>query len=110
MFFGSDSDSAVPPMMVQAYRETQYKVFAQPGSTEVAFTLRIDEPCPGLLAAHKRRRVDCSAFVTAYNPFSQALTAGDNAARQLALVRQLDARGLACGRGRRRAPEQLLAG
>jgi hypothetical protein len=56
LFSGSDPDSVVPPTMVQAYRETHYKVFAQPGSTEIAFTLRIDEPCPELLAAHRRRR------------------------------------------------------
>ncbi len=99
MFSGSDPDSVVPPTMVQAYRETHYKVFAQPGSVEIAFTLRIDEPCPELLAAYKRRRVDCSAYITAYNPFSQALAAGENAARQLALVRELDARGLAWDEG-----------
>jgi hypothetical protein len=99
LFSGSDPDSVVPPTMVQAYRETHYKVFAQPGSVEIAFTLRIDEPCPELLAAYKRRRVDCSAYITAYNPFSQALAAGENAARQLALVRELDARGLAWDEG-----------
>ncbi len=99
MFSGSNPDSVVPPTMVQAYRETHYKVFAQPGSAEIAFTLRIDEPCPELLADHKRRRVNCSAFVTAYNPFSQALAARENAAQQLALVRELDARGLAWDEG-----------
>jgi hypothetical protein len=85
--------------MLQAYRETLYKVFAQPDSAEIAFTLRIDEPCTELLAAHKRRRADCSAFVTAYNPFSQALAARENAARQLTLVRELDDRGLAWDEG-----------
>ncbi len=99
MFSGSDSDSLIPPATVQAYRETHFKVFAQPGSAEIAFTLRIDEPCPELLAAHKRRRADFGAYVTAYNPFSQALTAAENAARQLALVRELVARGLAWDEG-----------
>ncbi len=99
MFSCSDSDSSIPPATVQAYRETHYKVFAQPGSAEIAFTLRVDEPCPELLAAHKRRRVDCSAFVTAYNPFSQALAAGESAARQLALVRELEARAFAWDKG-----------
>ena len=110
MFSGNESESSIPAATIQAYRETHYKVFSAPGSTEVAFTLRVDQPCTELLAAHKRRRADCSAFVTAYNPFSQALAARENAARQLALVRELDARAFAWDEGVGKHPSNSWPG
>jgi hypothetical protein len=47
-----------------------------------------------LLVAHKRHRVESSAFITACNPFSQALSDEINAERQRALAKGADFRSL----------------
>ncbi len=82
--------SAIAPPTLQAYLETDYRVHGEPG-----FTLRVGRASAELLAAHKRRRTDCSAFLTACNPFSQPLDAAANAARQAALAKELSGRSLA---------------
>ena len=82
--------SAIDPPTLQAYLETDYRVHGEPG-----FTLRVGRASAELLAAHKRRRTDCSAFLTACNPFSQPLDAAANAARQAALAKELSGRSLA---------------
>ncbi len=82
--------SAIDPPTLQAYLETDYRVHGEPG-----FTLRVGRASAELLAAHKRRRTDCSAFLTACNPFSQPLDAAANAARQAALAKELSSRSLA---------------
>jgi hypothetical protein len=48
-----------------------------------------------LLAAHKRRKTHCSAFLTACNPLSRTFDAASNAERQAALAQELNNRGLA---------------
>lgn len=53
------------------------------------------EMAPTLAAAHKRHRVDCSAHITACNPFSQFLEDEANAERHAALDRELGRRSLA---------------
>ena len=88
------SDSTLPPSLIQAYRETYYKAFARPDLAEVAFTLLIDQPCAGLLAAHRSHRAGCSAFITACNPYSKHLTDSENARRQDSLALVLKTRGL----------------
>jgi hypothetical protein len=76
--------------IVQAYRETEYTAHG-----DDPFTLRVGELCPALAAAHKRHRVDCSAYITACNPFSQTLDDAANAERHAALGRELGQRSLA---------------
>lgn len=82
--------SAIDPPTLQAYLETDYRVHGEPG-----FTLGVGRASAELLAAHKRRRTDCSAFLTACNPFSQPLDTAANAARQAALAKELSGRSLA---------------
>ena len=53
------------------------------------------ETCPALAAVHKLHRVDCSAYITACNPFSQVLDDKANAERHAALGRELGQRSLA---------------
>ena len=84
------SPSIIASATVQAYRETEYRVFAEAG-----FTLRVGQASAELLSAHKRLRTHCSAFLTAWNPFSHALDAASNAERQAALARELKQRSLA---------------
>ncbi len=59
------------------------------------FTLRVGSASADLLRAHARHGADCSAFLTACNPFSRSLDAQTNAARQAALAQTLTGRGLA---------------
>ena len=82
-------ESIIDAAMVHAYRETEYRV-----SGDGPFTLRIGEASASLAAAHKSRRVDCSAYITALNPFSRALDGAANAKRHAALGRELEQRSL----------------
>lgn len=82
-------DSAIHPSTIQAYLETEYRVYGEPG-----FTLRVGQANADLLSAHKRQRVDCSAFLTACNPFSLSVDEADNMAKQAALAKELSRRSL----------------
>lgn len=82
--------TAIAPETVQAYLETEYRVL---GDTD--FVLRVGEASAELLAAHSQHGVNCSAFLTACNPFSQTTPAPANAARQAELVAELEHRSLA---------------
>ena len=84
------SESSIDPGTVQAYRETEYRVLG-----DAPFSLRVGQVSPALAAAHQRHRVDCSAYVTACNPFSQVLDDSANAERHAALGRELGRRSLA---------------
>lgn len=75
------------PTLIEAYRATHYRA----GS----LVLRIDQPNPALVAAQRRHGVDCSAFITACNPFSVELGTAANAARHAQLAAALQALGLA---------------
>ena len=57
-------------------------------------TLNIGVANAGLAALHKTHSVESSAYVTACNPFSQALNDSANDARQAVLVRELQQHGL----------------
>ncbi len=78
------SESSIDPGTVQAYRETEYRVLG-----DAPFSLRVGQVSPALAAAHQRHRVDCSAYITACNPFSQVLDDSANAERHAALGREL---------------------
>ena len=83
-------ETSIDAGTVQAFRETEYMVHG-----DEPFTLKVGEVCPPLAAAHKRHRVDCSAYITACNPFSQILDDQENAERHAALGRELGRRSLA---------------
>lgn len=83
------SASAIDPRTVQAYLETEYRVHGEP-----CFTLRVGQASADLLSAHNRHKTDCSAFLTACNPFSEPFDAAANAARQAALAKELSRRSL----------------
>ena len=79
------AESIIDANTVHAYRETEYRVYG-----EQPFTMKVDDPCPELEVAHRRHRVDCSAYLTACNPYSQVLTDKSNAERHAALGRSID--------------------
>lgn len=83
------SDSRLSPSLIAAYRETEYRVMA-----DRPFVLRIDEPCAELLALYKTSKLACATFITAYNPFSQAVSHAQNTARQADLAMELRRRSL----------------
>ena len=86
--------TAIDAGTLRAYRETHYRVHGESGTI-----LRIDVPCPALGLLHDRHGVDASAFVTAWNPRGERLSAAANACRQAALEGALAAEGLAFLRG-----------
>ena len=83
------SDSIIDQRSIQAYLETDYHVLC-----EVPVTLNIGFANSGLAALHKTHSVESSAYVTACNPYSQALDNFANDARQAVLVRELQQHGL----------------
>ncbi|MDF3832712.1 DUF3293 domain-containing protein [Cupriavidus basilensis] len=85
------SASVIGPEIVQAYLETHYHVHG-----DAPVTLKVGEPNALLAALHADAGVQCSAFITAWNPFSQPAgeDASVNARRQQALARELAQAGL----------------
>lgn len=74
---------------IQAYRETEYRVHG-----DEPFTLQIGRFCEALVAIHKRHRVNCSAYITACNPYSKQFDEAANEGRQADLGRELRTRSL----------------
>ena len=87
-------ETTLPPSLIQAYRETNYRVLGPEG-----FVLRVDEANPDLRRTHRQHHTDCSAFVTACNPFSRELDSTANEARQAHLATELRSRSLAFAEG-----------
>ncbi|MGF6644271.1 DUF3293 domain-containing protein [Paraburkholderia sp. GAS82] len=83
------SDSDIPRETIQAYLETYYCVH---GDTPTI--LKVGETNPTLATLHEARDTECSAFITACNPFSQNSSDEFNAARQQALAGELKQLGL----------------
>lgn len=83
------SDSTIDPGTIRAYLETEYRVHGDPSAT-----LRVGVVCPELTVLHRAHQADCSAFITACNPFSQAFDEAANAERQATLARELKQRNL----------------
>jgi hypothetical protein len=79
----------IDPETLAAYRETEYCVMG-----DQPFVLRVGQHCPQLLSAHRQYGASSSAFITACNPLSQALSEADNAERQDRLAAELRARDL----------------
>lgn len=90
--------SSLDPLLLQAYRDTLYEVCEPP------LTLRVGVVCEPLRMLHRRLGVECSAFLSACNPFSRRLDAPSNAARHGALLRQLRAAGRVYFEGQGRHP------
>jgi hypothetical protein len=83
-------ESLIDRDRILAFLKTEYHVLG-----ECPFTLRIGEPSPALSAASIRHRAESSAFITAYNPCSQAVDESVNAEGHASLRRALTAQNLA---------------
>ncbi|AOY98289.1 hypothetical protein BKK81_02525 [Cupriavidus sp. USMAHM13] len=89
-----NTTTAIDAATLQAYLETHYRVRGG-----MPFTMRIGERCEALAVLHASAGVRCSAFITAWNPYSQpdpdaAANAAANAVRQQALAQGLMRTGL----------------
>jgi Protein of unknown function (DUF3293) len=82
--FGSDS------ALLAAYLGAHYKVTG----TATPFVLRVGHPSAELASLHRSSGVNCSAFITAWNPRSVATSENLNRASQQRLESQLTAMSL----------------
>lgn len=81
--------SRIPADLLAAYLRTEYRASTDNGDV----VLRIGEPSMELARLFASTGKSGVAFITAENPFSQALPAEENAARQAALRSDLTALG-----------------
>lgn len=91
----AEHDSVLPPALIQAYRQAQYRVHQGAG-----FTLAVNDHSPGLAALLHGRGAESAVFITAWNPLGAALRAEENESRQRRLRGDLQARGLRVVPGR----------
>lgn len=99
------SESIIDAGTVRAFREPDYRVHG-----DDLFTLRVGRFCPALAAVHQHHGVDCSAYITACNPFSKVLSDEANAARHAALGRKISQRSLLSIEGIRQHPSSQWLG
>jgi hypothetical protein len=83
------SPSLIDPLLIQAYRQAEYRVLG-----DRAMVLRIDVASAALAGLHRALNVDCSAFITVCNPFSQQTAAAVNRAQQALLAAEMRSRDL----------------
>ncbi len=86
--------SVINPATVEAYRQTHFCVR---GAS--SFVLQVGQFSADLVVAHRLHRAQCSAFITACNPYSQAFDEKANALRQAELAGELTHRGIAFSQG-----------
>ena len=83
------SSSIIDPDTIMAYHETHYCV-----EGNAPMTLLVGTRNASLAALHEAAHVESSAFITAWNPYSQRCDDEDNARRQEALSHELTHLGL----------------
>ena len=86
-------DTALSTDLIQAFLETHYRVH-QDVPDAPPLTLRVGEASPDLIALHRTHGVDCSTFLTAYNPFAKKVDDASNLQRQEALKQEVSRRSL----------------
>ena len=75
--------------LLDAYRRTEYRV----SDGGFAFTIRVDESSDALRTCHAAFGVDCSTYITAWNPRSQPTSRAVNEAAMERLDGAIAARG-----------------
>ena len=86
-------DTALSTELIQAFLETHYRVH-QDGPDASPLTLRVGQASAGLATLHRTHSVDCSAFLTAYNPFAKKVDEEVNLKRQEELKQELSSHSL----------------
>lgn len=83
------STSLIDPSLIEAYRQAEYRVLG-----DRAMVLRIDVASAALAGLHRALNVDCSAFITVCNPFSQQTAVAVNRAHQALFATEMRSRDL----------------
>jgi hypothetical protein len=94
--------SSLPTSLIEAYTSADYTVLAAK-----RFVLNIGHKSDGLEDLYRRLGVQTSAFITAFNPYSKALTLEENITRNEALKNELDEIAWAVIKGYGQDPEEL---
>lgn len=96
------AQSQIPAETLRAYRAAEYRVLG----VAAPFTLRLGEASLALRDCHRAHNVDCSAFITAWNPLGVPTSSADNDAAQASLAARLRLRGYRFVEGRGEDPQQ----
>ncbi|MEJ0008994.1 MAG: DUF3293 domain-containing protein [Steroidobacteraceae bacterium] len=89
MKIGPDRHAAIEPATLQAYLQTEYRVFG-----DMPATLQVGVRCAALAALHARYQTNCSTFVTACNPLGKRTVDVINAQQQQSLLAEISSLGL----------------
>ena len=99
------SQSTIPLDLIEAYRETAYRVEAlEP------FVLSIDQRSEPLGQLYRTHSVSSCAFMTAWNPYSESLSAEENSNRQTKLANDVRNLGFELIEGEGKHPNGLWPG
>jgi len=99
------SNSVIDASTVEAYRSTIYRVNGNP-----QISLIVDAASSALLSLHQSANVSSSAFITAYNPFSEVVSTSENLRLQGLLAIELKSMNLQCLEGVGQHPSNQWAG
>lgn len=77
-------DTLIPAETVQAYLATEFRVL-----NPAPFTLRLSQASAELQALYRQSDVQCAAFLTAWNPYSESRSATDNEGAQRCLLKDI---------------------
>lgn len=83
------NSSVISPETIQAYRETEFRVFS-----EASLVLKIFEKCEDLMSLYKMHQSETCAFITACNPLGELLSNEQNSDLQKQLEEEIQFRGL----------------
>ena len=81
---GCNPNTVLPNELINAYKKTNFDVFTEP-----LFTLNIGVFSERLASMYNENSVETACFITAYNPFSKALTLEENEISQNRLMENL---------------------
>jgi len=95
----------IDPALWEAYKKTHFIVQSTP-----EFVLKIGQYSEELKHLLTHHSLSTAAFITAYNPFSQQLSEGENFKRQEKLVKEIQSRGLNLIQGLGQDPDHKWEG
>lgn len=75
---------------MDAYRKTEYHAFTEP-----LLTLKVSQSNSQLIELHQQHQAPSSAFITAWNPYSELMSDEENTKRQDKLIASIKERGFA---------------
>lgn len=95
----------IDPALWEAYEKTHFIVQSTP-----EFVLKIGQYSEEIKQLFKHHSLSTAAFITAYNPFSQQLSEGENLERQEKLLYEIQSRGLNLLKGLGQDPDHKWEG